>query len=160
MGVAGHQNVLVAFALADEDVEQLFDGFGYLLNLCAGEEFQVEQHLVVARASAVYLLAYIAQAAGQHQFHLRVYVFHSVFYHEFSFFGLRVDVLQRGKQLFQFVGSQQADAFEHGDVGHGAKYVVLGQVEVHFTVASHREAFDVFVYLNGFLPKFLSHILY
>ena len=126
MGVAGHQDVLVAFALADEDVEQLFDGFGYLLDLCTGEEFQVEQHLVVARASAVYLLAYIAQAAGQHQFHLRVHVFHSVFYHEFSLFGLRIDVLQRGKQLFQFVGGQQADAFEHGNVGHGAKYVVLG----------------------------------
>ena len=138
-------------------MEQLFHRLGYVAYFGAGKQFQVQQHLVVARASAVYFLSYIAQASGQHQFHLRVHVFHPVFNGKLAAFGQGVEVFQLGQQLGQFVGSEQPDAFQHGDVCHRAQDVILRQVEVHFAVAPYRKAFYVFVYLDGFLPKFLSH---
>ena len=116
-------------------------------NLLAGEELEVEQHLVVARAAAVYLLAHVAQLAGEHELYLRMDVLDAVFDDELAPFGQGVDLLQLGQELLQLGGGEQADALEHGDVGHGAQYVVLGQVEVHFAVAPHGEALDILVYL-------------
>lgn len=147
MGVAGHEDALVAFALADEHVEELLDGLGDVLDLLAGEELEIEQHLVVARAAAVYLLAHVAQLAGEHELYLRMDVLDAVFDDELAPLGQGVDLLQLGQELLQLGGGEQADTLEHGDVGHGAQHVVLSQVEVHFAVAPHGEALDILVYL-------------
>jgi len=61
--------------------------------------------------------------------------------------------------LPQFFLRQQANAFEHRDVRHGTQHIVLCQIKVHFTVTAYREAFDILIYLNGFFPKFLSHVV-
>ena len=95
----------------------------------------------------MYLLAHIAQPAREHQFHLRVYVFHSLLDDELSALGLSVDALQLVEQEVEFVAGEQADGFEHGDVSHGAEHIVLGEVEVHFAVATYGKAFNIFVYL-------------
>ena len=70
MGVSRHQYVLVLVALADEFVEEHFHFVYYLLQFVTGEEFQVDEHLVVARPSAMYLLAHVAQPLCEHQLHL------------------------------------------------------------------------------------------
>ena len=86
-----------------------------------------------------------------------MYVLDSVFDDELSFFSGCINVFQLVEQYLQFVGGQQADAFQHGDVGHGAQNIVFGQVKVHFAVTSYGETVDLFVYLNILFPKFLSH---
>jgi len=157
MGVTGHQHILVTVALCHEFLEEDFHLFGNLAQLGTGEQFEVEQHLVVARTSAMYLFTHVAQLAGEHEFHLRVYVLHTLFDNKFATFSNGVDILQFGQQHLQFVGGQQADALQHGDVSHGAQHVVLGQIEVHFAVASDGEPFNLFVYLYVLFPEFLSH---
>ena len=93
MGVARHQHVLVTIALRYQHVKQLFDGLGHFLDLCARKEFQVEQHLVVTRTAAVNLLAYIAQTARQHQFHLRMDILDALFDDKFAPLGGCIDGL-------------------------------------------------------------------
>ena len=68
--ITRHQYILVAFALHNQHMEQLFHSLRHFLYLCTGKELQIEQHLVVARTSAVYFLTYITQVARQHKFHL------------------------------------------------------------------------------------------
>ena len=48
MRIAGHQHVLVLLALLDELVEEYLHAVSHLHEFVAGEEFQIDQHLVVA----------------------------------------------------------------------------------------------------------------
>ena len=147
MGIAGHEDILVAVALTDEHAEELLNGQGDVLDLFACEELEVEQHLVVARTTAMYLLAYVAQLAGEHELYLRMDVFDTVFDDELAPLGQSINLLQLGQKLLQFVFLEQPNALEHGDVGHRAQHIVLGQIKVHFAVAPHGEALDILVYL-------------
>ena len=65
-----------------------------------------------------------------------------------------VYVAQFSQQGFQFVGGEQSYALQHGDVGHGAQYVMLRQVEVEFAVASHGETLYLGIYLKILFPEF------
>ena len=159
MCVARHQHVLVLFALLYEFIEENLHGIDDFLQFVACEELQVYQHLVVARASGVYLLSHVAQLLCQHQFHLGVYVLYAVFNYELAFFGYGVDVLEFSKELWQLFLAEQSDAFEHGDVRHASQYVILGEIEVQFSVASYGEAFYLLVHFKVFFPKFLCHFL-
>ena len=105
MGVAWHEHVFQLVALGNELVEEHLHQLGNVAQLVASEQFQVDEHLVVARAPAVYLLAHVAQPAGEHQLHLRMDVFHSVLYLEAALGSLAVDGAQLGKQLPQLVGA-------------------------------------------------------
>ena len=158
MGIAGHQHFLIAFALHNQHMKKLLNSLGNVFQLSTGEEFQVEQHLVVARTATVNLLAYIAKLTRQHKLNLRMNVFDAFFYHKLATLGRCVNILQLGQQQCQFIFCQQTYGLKHGDVGHGAQHVILGQIKVHLTVASHGETLYILVYLNGFLPKFLSHV--
>lgn len=147
MGITGHEDILVAVALTDEHAEELLDGQGDVLDLLAGEELEVEQHLIVARTTAMYLLAYVTQLAGEHELYLRMDVLDAILNDELTPLGQGINLLQLGQKLLQFVFLKQSDTLEHGDVSHGAQHVVLGQVKVHFAVAPHGEALDILVYL-------------
>ena len=102
-------------------------------------------------------LSHIAQLAGEQEFDLRVYVFYVVFDAEVSVFDVLVDVAQLGGEGVEFFGREQSDAFEHGDVGDGAQYVIRSQKEVHLAVASYGKAVNVGVDLYVFFPKFVCH---
>ena len=104
MGVAGHQDVLVALALLLQLPEEGLYVLGHQLQLTACEELQVHQHLVVARTARVDFLAHIAQAARQQQLHLGVDIFDALFDGELSVLYLAVDVAQFGQQGLQLVG--------------------------------------------------------
>ena len=156
MGVSWHEHVLVLVALLYELVEENLHLLGDILQLVACEQLQIDEHLVVARASAVYLLAHVAQFLGEHSLYLRVNVFHAVVDDKLSAFADAVDVFQFGEQRRELFLLEQSDAFEHGDVSHGAEYVVFGEIEVHLAVASYGEAFDLLVYLKVFFPEFHS----
>ena len=70
VGVSRHEHVLIGLALRLQRVEELFHQAHDAFQAVAREQLQVEQHLVVARASAMDFLAHIAQAACQHKLHL------------------------------------------------------------------------------------------
>ena len=98
VGVAGHEDVLVALALPLQFGEECLHVLGHEAQLLADEEFQIDQHLVVAAASGVYLLAHVAEPTGEQQFDLRVHVFYVVLDDEPSFPYLGEDVPQLGQQ--------------------------------------------------------------
>ena len=139
----------VTLALLLQGEEQPAHGLCHVAQPVAGEEFEVEQHLVVARTAGMDFLAHVAEAAGEHQFYLGVDVLNVVFDNEFSFFGLMVNFLELTQQLRQFVVGNEADAVEHSDVCHGTHDIVWSQVEVEFAVVAHGEA----VYLVGYLYR-------
>ncbi len=155
MGVAGQQHVAVAFALRHERVEETAHGLHGALQPFAGEELEIQQHLVVARTAAMYLLAHIAQAAGEEEFHLRMHVLHVILYNKCTFLGFAVDALQLGQQRRQFVLPQQPHRGQHGDVSHGAEHIVLGEMQVHLAVKPHGEPLDALIDLRVFFPKFV-----
>ena len=77
---------------------------------------------------------------------------------ETAFEGIAIDQLHLTKQDVKFIAGEQADAFEHGDMRHGAKHVVGGEIEVHLAVATDSVAFDILIDLDGFFPKFHSKV--
>ena len=154
MGVAGHEHLLVGLALLLQRVEKAFGQPGNFLQAVTCEQLQVEQHLVVPRTSAVNLLAYIAQPTCQHQFHLRMYILDAFLYDKLAAFRQFIDAPQLMQQQVQLFGSQQTDAFEHGDVCHRTDDVILCQIKVQLPIAPHGEAFDLLVHFEIFLPEF------
>ena len=90
--VAWHKNIFVAFALLLQLCKEAADILCHEAKLLADEEFQIDQHLVVAAASRMYLLADVAQAACEHQFHLRMHILHAFLNDELSFSYLRQDI--------------------------------------------------------------------
>ena len=70
MGVTRHKDVLEPLTLLLKLAEERHHPVGYLAQLVAYEELQVYEHLVVARPSAVYLLAHVAQTPREQQLHL------------------------------------------------------------------------------------------
>ena len=153
MGVAGHQDAFVSLALLLQLGEETLDVLCHEVQLLAYEQLEVNQHLVVATAAGVYLLAHVAQPTGQHQFDLRVYVFYAVLNREASLAYLREDVPQLSQQGLQFVLLEKPDALEHGDVRHRAKHVGLSQIHVHLAVASDGEALYLRRRLISFVPQ-------
>ena len=154
MRITWHEHVLILLALLNEHVEKLDGETSDLLKLVAHIQFQIHQHLVVAAASAMDLLAYIAQAAGKNQLHLRMHILNAFFDLEVPCNGICIDLLHLGKEHIEFVFLKQADAFEHCDMSHRAKHVEWSEIEIHFPISSNRIAFDVFVNLDRFFPKF------
>ncbi len=154
MGVAGHEHGAVAFALGLQCGEEGAHGLRHLAELVAREELEVDEHLVVARAAAVDFLAHGAEPARKHEFDLRVHVFDAVFYDEASLKGFGVDAAQFAQEHGQFVVGNEADAVEHGDVGHGAEYVVGGEQEVELAVVAYCEAIYLVGHAHGLLPEF------
>ena len=123
----------------------------------AGKELQVDEHLVVARTSAVDLLAHVAQLACEHELHLRVNILYAILDDKLAFLARVVDGLQLREQGLQLIAAKQSDALEHGDVGHGAQHVVLSEIKVHLAVAAHGEALNLLVYLKVLFPEFIRH---
>ena len=138
---------------------KLVNRLGHFLQLRTGKQLQIDQYLVVTRTAAMNFLADIAQFTGQHQFHLRVYILDTVLDDKRTGLGRRIDLFQFLQQDFQFVGGQQADTFQHGNMCHGTQHIVFCQIQVHLAVTSHRETVDFLVHLDILLPKFLSHFL-
>ena len=65
---------------------------------------------------------------------------------------LASDLFQPRQQGLQLVGRQQADVFQHPDVGHRPFDVVPGQPHVELTVVAHRETFDHLVGFETLVP--------
>lgn len=82
------------------------------------EEFKVYQHLVVARASAVNLLAHVAKLARKHELHLRMNILYTVLNDKLAALAHGIDVLQFGQKCLKLVAAKQSDRLEHGDVCH------------------------------------------
>jgi len=157
VGVPRHQHLLVLFAQALQPVEQRFYGVGCLAQFVAQEKFEVHQHLIVARAARMDLLARVAQPPREHQLHLRVDVLGVRLDREASGFDLGGDLFQSGGQLLQFGGGQQPDLFEHGDVGQRPLDVLLRQPHVQFAVVADGIFLDHLVGLEALVPKFGCH---
>ena len=160
MGISRHQHLFIQVALAYQFIKECFHLLGYLSQFVAGKEFQIHQHLVVARTPAVNLLAHIAQFAGEQHLHLRVHILHIGFYLELSPLALCVDIAQFCQQRFQFGSLEQSDALQHGDVCHRAQHIVPGKIEVHLAVTPHGEALYLLVHFKILLPKFHPFILH
>ena len=156
VGITRHKDVAIAFGLRLQHIEELSDGLDDCLDLVAHIELEVDEHLVVAASTRMDLLADIAQAAREDEFHLAMDVLNAFFDDETAFEGIAVNLLHLTKQDVEFIAGEQADAFEHSDVRHGAKHVVGGEIEVHLAVATDGIAFDVLIDLDGFFPKFHS----
>ena len=154
MGVAWHEDILVFLAQRLETVEEPGDGVGYVAKLVAHEELEVDEHLVVARAPGVDFLSDVAEAGCQHELHLRVDILDAGFDCELASLDDSGNLAEGFQQHFEFLGAQQADAFEHPDVGHRALDVVAGETQVKLAVAADGELLYHFVRLKAFAPKF------
>ena len=157
--VARHEHVLILLALLQQLVKQNLHAVDHLAQLMACEELQVNEHLVVARATRMDLLAHVAEALREHQLHLRVHILHAVLNNKLSAVGHVIDALQLGKELLQLIFLKQPDALKHGYVGHGAQHVIFGEVEVELAVTSHGETLYLLVHFKVFFPKFVCHIV-
>ena len=100
------------------------------------------------------LLAHVAEAAGEEELHLRVDILYIVLDAELAALTEGIDVLQCVEELGEFIAAQQANGFEHGDVGHGAQHVVFCQIEIHLTVAADGETLYLLVDLKVLFPEF------
>ena len=102
-------------------------------------------------------LTHIAQLTCQHQLDLRVYILHPILDDELATLSDGIDILQFCQQQGQLVLADESDTFQHGDMGHRAQHVVLGQIEVHLTVSTHGEALNLSIHLKVLFPKFVCH---
>ncbi len=104
MGVTGYDYVFVAVALAEEYVEESGNGFDEVFDARADEQLEVDEHLVVARASGVDFLANVAEPACEHEFDLRVDIFDAFLDSEVAFGDFTEDVAECVGQRRELVG--------------------------------------------------------
>ena len=154
VGVARHQHLLVAFAQLLQPVEERAHRTGDLPQFVAQEQFEVHQHLIVARASRVDLLACVAEPPREHQLHLGVHVLRAGFDLEASGLDFGGDLPQSRGQRLQLLAGQQADLLEHGDMRQRPFDVVARQPHVQLAVLSHGVLLDHSVRLEALVPKF------
>ncbi len=152
MGVAGHEFVFVGFAQGLQASEECIDGVGYVAELVAHEELEVDKHLIVARSSGMDFFADVAEALCEHEFNLGVDILDARFDGKPALVDDFENVGQRREQHFQFVAFEQPDRFEHPDVSHRANHVISGKTQIEFTVISDREFFNYFVGFEPFAP--------
>ena len=153
MGVPGQQHFPVAFAQLLEGAEEGEHFLAHCFQLVAQEEFQVHEHLVVARASGVDFLAQFPVLTREQQFYLGVYVLHVVFEHEASFTDAERNFVQTLVQDFELLFAEQPYAAEHSDVGFGTLHVVCCELEVQHAVVAHGELVHNFCGCGAFIPE-------
>ena len=102
----------------------------------------------------------ITQFTGQHQFYLGMYILHIVLNHKLSQLCFLINSLQFLKQDIQFLRCQQPYGLKHRDMSHRPQYVMLGQIQIQFTILADRELFYLFIYFRTFFPKFTCHFLF
>ena len=102
----------------------------------------------------MHLLPDVSKLTCQHQFHLRMNILHIRFNDKFPCHGLLMKPRQDRQQFSQFFRFQQTDAFQHGNVRHSAKYVILSQIQIQLTVFSHREFVDQGIIVISLVPEF------
>ena len=151
--VAGQQRLLVLFTQHLEIAEQGEHLAADRLQLVPQEELQVHEHLVVARASGVDLLAHFTQLAGEQQLHLRMDVLDVVFQGEIPGCDALGDASEGGVQRGVFLRAEQPDLLKHLDVRAGALHVVACQPEVEHPVVADRETIDGLCRRSSFIPK-------
>ena len=159
MGVARQQDVLVLFALALEQAEEGQDFVPEAAQLVPEVKFDIDQHLVVAAAAGVNLLAEVAELAGEEEFDLGVNVFHVILQHKGARRDAGGDFVQSAQQNLQLVGIQQADAFQHRNVGLRALHIVGCEPQVEDAVVADREVLHLFGGGGAFIPK-CSHKMF
>ena len=156
--VARHQDLLVLLGELLQAIEEGANLGGDLLQLLAQEELQIDQHLVVARATRVNLLAHIAQAAGQQQLHLRVDILRLGLDAEVARLDLRGDLLQTTNEHLKLLGGQKADRLEHADMGQRALHVVFRQAHIQLLVVAYGVILYQGIRVEALIPKFGCHI--
>ena len=105
--VARKEHFRVPVAEFLEGAEQLQGLLAQRLELVPEEELDVDEHLVVARASGVYLLAGVPELAGQQQLNLRVDVLDIVLEAESPVFDAVRDPVESLVQLSELLPAQQ-----------------------------------------------------
>ena len=113
MSISGKEYVLILLAEGLESREQGDDLFSQIEDLVFQEEFQIHEHLIVARTSRMDLLADISQSAGQKKLNLRVDVLDVIFKYELTSFYFFQNRIQSFCEDLKFVCCQQSDAFQH-----------------------------------------------
>ena len=158
MGVTRHQHVSILVAQLLQALKQSFGMLSHHSQLVTHKEFQIDQHLIVTRATRVNLFAHIAQLAGQHQLNLRVNILDTLLDHKFTALGRCVNLCQRFKQHIQLLFFEQTDALQHTNMRHRALDIIFSQSQIQFTIATYGKLLDQFIGLEALAPKF--HILY
>ena len=152
MGVARHEHIFISFAellqLVEQTGHRLRDG----AELFTHEQLEVHEHLIVARASGMDFFAYIAKAAGEKEFYLRVNVLNARLDDKFAALDHGCNIIERVGEEGEFVGSEQTDALKHLDVGERSLHVVACQLHIEFAVVAHGEFFYHFVGLEALAP--------
>ena len=142
----------MAFAQVLELREQHAHLLPQLQQLVLQEELDVHEHLVVAGAPGVDLLAGVAQRAGQEQLDLGVDVLDILLQAEAAVLDGREDLLQLRGEALPFGAFQQPDAFQHPDVGQGSLDIVFRKLQVQDAVAADGECFDHAGRVGSFIP--------
>ena len=154
MGITRHQHPFVPFGQSLKRVEQAFGTHDDPVDLAPQVDPQVDQHLIVPRTPAVYLLAGVPDFPGKHQFDLGMDVLHIVLDTEFAGFHLLIYGFQFALHVGEFGRGEQPDGFEHPGVGQRTEHVRFGQVHVHLAVATDGETIDFGRCAVVFLPEF------
>ena len=152
MRIAGHQYLAIALAQLLQTVEERAHAVRRLPQLVAQKEFQIDQHLIVARTAGVNLLAHLAQPPREQQLDLRVHVLRPLLDLEASGLDLAADLRQPRQQDLQFVGRQQSDMLQHPNMRHRSFDVVLRQPHIQLPVVAHGKPFDHLVGFEPFIP--------
>ena len=156
MGISRHQHIPVAFTSLLKQFEEALQLAHRPPDALPGKKLQVHQHLVIAGASRMDLLAYIPKAARKLGLHLGMHILHLLIYTETSLAGIPVEALQLRQQDGQLFSGKQPHLAEHSDVGGGAHNVVRGEHQVQFPVPAHRKAVYEGVIVETLIPDF-SH---
>ena len=71
-----------------------------------------------------------------------------VFDNELTLFADSINVAQLLEQHRKFIISNKSYRIQHGDMSHATHYIIFCKIEIHFTIATYSEAFNLFVNLK------------
>ena len=124
MSVTWHKHVFESLAGILKSLEQRFHLTSGLLYFRTSEKFQVDQHLIIARAACVDFFAHVAKFTGEIQLYLRMHVLNVRFNHESAFDSRRIHIPKFRQELCQILAWQKAYLSKHLYVGNGPKNII------------------------------------
>ena len=90
-------------------IKKHFYGIYDFLQLLTREQLEVDQYLIIARATTVDFLSHVPKLAGEHQLHLGMNVLYAVLNDKLASLAAGIDNLQFLEQHLQFIVGQEPD---------------------------------------------------
>ena len=152
MRISWQLNIDVLLGERDEQLGEFLDAHARTAKLMSEEEFEVDQHLVIAAASGMDLLTYITQLTREHSFDMRMNVLACGVDDNAITVYLFEHIRKRSRELTSLIVGDEADSAKHFRMRNRPNDIPSCKAHINVAIASNGEGFHQCVDGGPFVP--------